>query len=777
MVSFNVVSQNIEELSMETKGVIWNYIKEELSNSLNIYYTSPLLEQENYMFKDAQDLNFKIIDQNSFHKIILYLFGLLSEVLPEINNQEFDFKKIKGEELEINYLDICAIIKFIKYIIEKNKRDANALFKFYSESKLPKFSHKNNEIEKNILKLMENTKNIKILNICLSNKNYVNPIENKSKINLAVIQLFCYFLGAIFTNALVINLDLNVYEINRCYSNRLNPYLIKEDNILEKAELYKEIFFGNLIFMKRLTELSKLNEINFKMYDSYQIELHQLMTKYLLNDSLDKSDKNIIKSNNKYAHKYRNSFPFFQHILSNKGNIFYKFNIKFNALDPLLFSYVNIVLVNYESLANISLSFFNFDKISPRKILINSYYYNYYSDGKKNPLIPKFCPERTNIKWDNDSKIYYGSIKNLKDFENKNMILLKDEVVLKELFPYFDYNLKSLLAIIEKKMQNKNIIINCLKLDFTISDNGNLDLNLYNNYNSSIICFLYNFFCILDANKEMIKIAELIILLDDFTDEKQYIVDSIKTRFPNNTSFNLNKIGTSQFTINLPNISLILPFHNFPMEGLTFLSINNLSFIDLNNLLQTLIEHKKLFPKLTSLIIGLNYMLEDFLPVIKKILKEYIFKKIMEFKLIIPSYISYDDIIDIVSNAKRSKNNESVFTFKLSNEKLSPNNDKQSSFLDELDIFRKYSKKKWQKMNIISEITIEEKNKFVISMETLDKNDINYYLSFIHCFNKIYNKNGNKKLDENQNKKIFENIFYYMGKFRKDSKKIFIDII
>ena len=778
LISFNPVSKKIEELSTENKGKIWNNIIDEMNMSLS-NYSKNLSIQEYYIFNDSKELNFQIMDENSFHKIILNFLGNLSESMQEINNQKIDTNKLEGEKLEINYIEICAITKFIIYLISKHKKESKTIFNFYSQSILPKISAKKNDMEQKLLILLEKTKNVKILSICLSDKNYKQSYSNKEKlnINLYVIQLFCYFFRAIFTNILVINIDLNIYEINKKYNTIQNPYWIKEDKILKDGETYKSIFLGNLIFMNRLSELPKITEIDIQMSDSYQIELHQLMTKYFQNNSLNENERRSNPASVKYSPIFKNNFPYFQHILSKKNQDFYKFDMKFNSLDPLLFSYVNIVLFHSTSLANISLTFFNFDKINPRKTLINSYYYNYYTEGKKNPLITKFGPDRTNIKWDKDSKIYFSSINTLKDYDSKNLILLKDEVVLDELFPYFNYNLNTLLTILEDKFQEKTVLINCLKLDFTLSGNGNINLNLFNNYNSSIICFLINLFSILEANKELSQVYELIILLDDYTDEKKFIIKSINKKFPNHASFNLKQIKLTQFTINLSNITNILPFHNFPMEKLTELNIDNLSFNDLNNILYSLTQYKDLFPKLKTLSIGLNYMLEDFLPKIKLLLKEYIIKKIYEFTLKIPSYISYDDIIDLINIAKRNQNSKADrFIFKLSNDILSPIIG-QDSFASELNKFQRNSKKKFSKMNIIAKFILKDLNTLVLSMKTLEKKDINYYLTLIYCFNKLYNKNGDKKEDKNQNQKIFEKIFYYMGKFKKEDKKIDIEII
>ena len=56
----------------------------------------------------------------------------------------------------------------------------------------------------------------------------------------------------------------------------------------------------------------------------------------------------------------------------------------------------------------------------------------------------------------------------------------------------------------------------------------------------------------------------------------------------------------------------------------------------------------------------------------------------------------------------------------------------------------------------------------------LNEKDINYYLNFIYCFNLCCKKNE-QKIDNNKN--IFENIFYYMGKYNEKDKEIEIEFI
>ena len=214
--------------------------------------------------------------------------------------------------------------------------------------------------------------------------------------------------------------------------------------------------------MNKLTKIETLNKVKFKLFDSYQIELHQILSKYLNNEN-NNNQNQITESGNSEKNKYldilQNKILFFDHILPNIGREFYELTIDFNSLDPLLFDYVNILLLRYSNIANISLKFFSFNKTSLRKTIINAYYYNLYSKDKNKPFPMKYYPEQSYTKWDNDHKIFYNYIDNINDNKNKNFLILKEEVLLNDIFPFFNYNLNSLLVVVEKKLEINKILL------------------------------------------------------------------------------------------------------------------------------------------------------------------------------------------------------------------------------------------------------------------------------------------------------------------------------
>jgi len=784
LISYDVISQSIKQLEEDQKNKLWMDLIEELQISVVNYATQKLSEQEAILFNFPES-SFLSGDKNLLNKTV---FNLVEEVkrsnnyLSYIAKQTIDFKLINKNEVLINYRQICAITNIIIFILESYHKKKDIIFKFYHNGILPpKLDFIINNMK--FSSFINIAKEIKLIKFCLSNKNYNSNYEEKKEqnnIDIYVIQLFCLFFNTFFENILIITIDLNIYEINNYFNLEKNPYKIKEKEILKQGNIYKNIILGNLIIMKKLSQLT-LSKFDFLMNDSYQIELHQLMTSSFLKDSFDIIDKkdDIITINNdkfNYSPLFQNNFLFFQHIFPKINKELFKFKMQFNSLDPLLFSYVNLVLIRY-ALAKISLSFFNFNQINIRKILINSYYYNFYSDGKKNPLLPKYYPNKVSTKWDNNSKIYYEHITNLNENENQEFLLLKEETIINELFPFFNYNLNSLLIILDNKIKDANNILNSIKLNFTSYGVGNINLNSYNNYNSSIICFIFNLFCILEKNKLISKLNKINIQLDNFCEEKEFIIKHIQNKIPyykKKKEFNLNELKLVCFSLNISNISLFLPFHNFPMEKLTTLVIDNLTYIDLNNLILSLTNHKNLFKKLLNLTIGFNYILEDFRNELHILLKDYIPKNLQTFILKIPSYISNDDIINLITLIKRNKN--TISTLKISNGDLSPYiGDKR--FIEAVNKFGIDLIKELNKRNVIATIKKKENNWFSLGFKVLNVKDINYYLKFIHCFNMLYKKSGQNINNKDKNQKICENIFYYMGKYKEDNQEIKIEII
>ena len=90
--------------------------------------------------------------------------------------------------------------------------------------------------------IIEKIKSIKNLNICLSNKDCKEVMKEKVMVNIGVIALFCLFFKAFFINLLILNFDLNIYEINRFFNKDLIPYKMIIKRIVQIGNHDKNIF-------------------------------------------------------------------------------------------------------------------------------------------------------------------------------------------------------------------------------------------------------------------------------------------------------------------------------------------------------------------------------------------------------------------------------------------------------------------------------------------------------------------------------------------------------
>lgn len=777
---YDVKTKNVKILNQNGKKAIYKSILDDLQKAISNYYDKEinLSEQETFLF------NFQESSKLSSDKSLFYstMHNLIEDIKKSKSYsyssvQSINIEILKGE-LKLNYEGICGITNFIIAVLfkelsknGKSKRE-KMLFEFTYRNKVPAFK---TELKKLTLsQLITRYENVKNINIALSNK---DRIKNKLNciIDINIIQLFCIFFKAFFKNVLTLTLDLNIYEINRYFNKEINPYKINEEEILRVGQIFNNMILGNLIIIQKF---GKAESLNFTMYDSYQLELQQLMIQYFakkINESNEKKRSQQVNNNEQtnYAVNFQNKFLFFQHILPGIGIDYYRFHINFHSLDPLLFSYSNIVLERYVTFSEIEIQFFNFNEVNSRKILINNYYYNKYKNEKENPL-STLENNNNNIYNDNDYRIYYNYINDICENENNNFLLLKNEAILNALFPSFNHNLNCFLTILESKMMDIKITLISLSFNFSSNNDEFTDLSEFNHYNTAIICFLYNFFNLLESYKsKKNSLSSLEIITDDFSDEKEFLIKNIQKKLSENKMkcySNLNELNITKLYLNIPNFSLILPIQNFPIKVLTELKLENITFNDLDNLVNTIKKTKNLFPKLKLLMIGFNYMMEDFRNNLQILIKDTRFPKLNSFTLSIPNDLSIEDIVELIICIKKNKNDHCKFLLQISNQIISP-------YIIEIKLphLKENFKKYFHQRNIITDIKLQN-NQFNFEMKMLDSKDINYYLKLIYCFNKIYSRNKMNNVKIKNKQKIFENIFYYIGKFREKNKKFNIEI-
>ena len=772
----------------------WKNINSDLQKVLENYKKNDLEHQEKIFF-DFLEKNLEDMTPSNLYKIIKKLMEKITDEMREngIKTGPVIFNK-SGNSFNLNFSNILSLSNIIIYIIENissKGKTSDIIYDFVYKGKIPPYKD-NKMIGQEISKVIKAFDNVETLNICLytnnkDNYNFHKKKEKQNKLNyfymdIKIVFFFGLFYKSFFNRVNTINFDLNIYPIDNCYINNANPYLINEENILMNGEEYKDIILCNLILIKTLQKFNYI-PMNFIMYDSYQIELHNILTNVFNNvnneDNNEIRERKLTLSGQKiknyfdvknnyynirkrtisatleenplylYSPKFNNNYLYFQHLLNFKQNTIFDISFNFNSLDPLLFTSINYVLIHFTCISKLNLGLFPPVKFNKRKTLINNFFYNKYSSNE----------HANNTYSTDDTKIYYQYLDNTNN-TNKNNFILKDEKLLNELFTLFNYNLIVLSIILEKKITE----LLTLSIDFSTYNNDSISLCNYDNYNCSIVCFIFDLFKILQTQKKNCKIKSLNILYDDFLDEKSYIVETIKRKIPSwNESFKLNELKINNINFNISNISLILPFENFPSAYLTELIISNLSYNDLNNMVNAFKNNKDIFPVLVKLDISLGIFVEDYKPPLEILLTECLPNKLSYFFLNIPFNINMKDLIDILYWIKLNKNCETKIEIKILNNDLSRCINKKYFINIVTNLFYENENAKYLKYkNLLLDYKSRDNKVINFGINKYQIKDLNYYYNIIFCLQKI-----NDRLKNVENINIFQNIFNFRGNFKK----------
>ena len=801
--SFLIFTPNppsITTMSSSNKQTQRKKIISNIKNILEDYKINDLANQEMKLFNFI-DEKLEGMNPSHLHKIIK---KFIDEIKGEMKKNSIKPSPISfpidRTEFNLTFSHILSMVNIIIYILENNTekgKTSEMIQNFIYRDKIPSFkeSKVNDQQISQVIKILNN---VKTLHICLYSGTKDNYYNNRKKdkpiktdafyMDSKVVFFFSLFYKAFFRDVLSINFDLNIQPLDEYFCKNNNPYIITEEQVLFQGRMYKDIITCNLIMIKSLQKIKYLENLNFKMYDSYQLELHNTLTHIFeinnIKDNIDnfsrkttmgkisgqkikniESIRNTIinkQRNNSamiddipimaYSNKYNNNYLYFQHLLNMNTNIFSNFTFDFNSLDPLLFSSVNDALIKFTCISKLNLIFFPHQKFNKRKTVLNNFFYN------------KWCPnkEQSDIYSIDDKKIYYQYLDNdntEKDNTNNDNFILKDEKLLNELFCYFNKNLQNLSIILEQQVNE----LLSLSIDFSTDNNDSLSLYNYDNYNCSIICFIFDLFKAFQIQMEKCQIKSLDIFYDDFLDEKLYVVDTIKKKNASwKNGIKLNDLKLNHINFNISNISLILPFENFPSVNLTELILSNLSYNDLNNLINAFKKNKDIFPVLMKLDISLGVFVEDYKKQLEILLKESLPQKLKHFCIKLPFNTSIHELIDILYWIKINHNNEVQILLKIINEEMSKHINKDYLINIVIDNFIR-NKSYLIKRNLVLDYKANADNNVItIEMNKYKEEELNNYYSIIYCLKKY-----NREIAKDEEKIIFKNIFNYKGNFRK----------
>ena len=731
IIIYNKENKKIEIIPKEKKD---NEITNKLTNiqQCNINFTLNLFN----LFSPHKLLLFKNIMKNKIiikeelsndekYKYIEHLYNNLQNYL-EIKNCNIEINDKKTLHLNINsFKSLTEFYMKIIFQINKNKLNLKeCINKMIIDGEYKTFISNEKIWNKTLYDYISYFKSIEFISFSLS--------DNFENFEIEIILLFYYLYDFLFK-------EVNKFYINLNIKNNYNSYQISKTKLVEFNEKNENLIISNLILINIISKNEKLKELFISLDDSNMNEFYSIFTKQFENDFLN--NITIFESS-----LYFKNFMYL--------NSIEKLSCEFVSLDPMLFIQNNeLILRFYNHLTDLKLFLFPYknNKINFRKILFNH-----------NCLKFKGKPIDNNINNYVDSMIIH---------ENKSSIkILNEEKIPKFLFDLFLENLNTLrmtldLLILSFKLESLEININPYPI-----------LEKYDLYTINIIFFIYNILLSL-KNSQKFKIFS--IECYNINNVKN-IVNKIKRSLINSDNNNINKTYEIDFSknekiselhFNLKNISHFFTFDKLPYINLKILSLENLDYFELIEYNNFFIKEKTKFINLKILKISVNdyfdYNKDEILIFFSSALPLYLEKLTFIFQVDITISFFINIINGFYKNEKIFSIQKNFFLF-FSIQELIPFKQRESFQKQTIKFFEN----KLIKNNILYKISfqnnsnnnlINNNNIIILQLYKFLKNP--YFINIIFCFNKILQKTNtnNRIIQETNFKKIFTNIFLFMG--------------
>ena len=534
----------------------------------------------------------------------------------------------------LNFFNILSNIKTINIVLfddveissikNKNSRD-NVITSLY-EYKLNQIS---NNSKTSINNKADLTSNIPL---------FFQPIiENdaakvkKETISSEYGYIFYLFLEFIFPNHLEVKLNLNMEKYLDKYRGKKIENI---DKIVTKYEHNLLLLLLTTYFISKNKNIQKLS--------------------ILTNDSLKYEIKNYLK-----IHQIcdKENFLFIDNFLRNSN--FYYFNLEFISLDYSLFERLNIIIFKSLSIKSLQITLFpktnNFNyhsKNSLKRIYLNGINEEIkiedqdeskLRDPTRESKLPIVSVDSVKLKTRNNNQVHHNSMNSFLDEEIYNLV---SNEVLTELFEKFNVNLRNLFLILESK-------VNILK-ELKIIVNPHFMIAEKIDYNSALVCFIYNVLKIIENMFNEINTFEIV--------SETIVLNYNLLGIPllnNKRKINLRKTNIQNFTFNLK-LDGYLNITKFIPESVIYL---NLVSISSEIFIEFVEKFKKRYQKYRSLVdlnLGVILTNREIDKLINSTITLFEISKPKSLEIIsftIKYVLQNEDINKVIKTIEKSKNN------------------------------------------------------------------------------------------------------------------------
>ena len=656
-------------------------------------------------------------DRSKFGKNLNNLNAERAELIKIISNQigsenpyNLNFQNNK-KKLVIDYLCLTSIANVIQKILRSIVNPNDFIHSIEEVIDKQNFcSIMNSEIWGYPLMQIKNELNqVTELTFKLSGNN-----DDEFEINYML--LFYYFYKALFPNVTSITIDFNLIQINKKYSELKNPTDFKDTKIKEISKNFDNLFLAYFL-LTCIISLSNdsLEKLKIKSPESYISENNHIIGK-------------------EYANKaYKEKIP------KEKGFILIKklmkiktikqLSFSINSLDKYLFKEILNFIALHREIEKLELNlFYKKTVFNKRKIFFNYFRGQEYFEIDPN-LIDKF------------GIIYYPYINK---FGDDIMNVLDEDKILDSIYPIFKKNLNHLKILLNQYI----ISLKEFHLDISPYD----ELSKFESYNVEIILFI------------------LVIL---FSFEKSQIIESIKLKCSNieylYVSHIMKKINNlitpklidlskcenlKNISIEMQGISLLFDFGLLPFDSLEKLELSISCLKDMEKISAFFKNHKHDFINLKQLNLSLplvydiNFTFKEFM----KILENLPFC-LQELHITNENLMKKEEVLEIIQKIQKNKNS---FNYELVCSCL----ELEEFFGKQMEDLKNFFNSKGN-INLSKFVLIDDEIRR-INLEFILPPDEGLKKSIIFSVNKILN--NSEETNNEKNKKIFLNIFKFLGK-------------
>ena len=685
------------------REIKWNF-----QEKVDLYFDIKLMKKVEALLGDKTKVQNKKIKSNEKAELIKVLYNNLPK--PKENTFKNNIKNDNiPNSLKIDYYCLQSIVNIILLMLDSVfcRTDYAIVINEVLDNNF-RYIMDVPYWGKSIMRFKDEFNEIETLTFSLS-------IAHDEEINLNYTILFFYFYRIFFKKVKYININLNASRINNIYNIDKNPYKIRESDVLLFCKKFENLFLSNFIITSIVSSYENLSALRITMSESFINEINHIFTEEFNNAPFKEMKAKKL------------SLIYFRQLM--KISSISKLIIVINSLDNILFKeIINLIALHIRPQV-LELELFTDAKyLNLRKLYLNYLISQDFHEMDPN-VIEKY------------QLIMYPYVESLEEVQ----LLIEEENIPDLLFPEFKKNMITLQLILSEAVKNLKHFF----LDATPYE----ELCKYDNYNIEILLFIYS---VLSSLETSTTIKTLLLKCGNISYTSVIQIKRKINNLEGDKLIDLSKLKELEsLTLNMEGISLFLDFNKLPNDNLENLEIDIYTLADMKALNEAFKNKKNELNKLANIKLCLAFnecdeIFEEFLKIL-----ENIPNNLKNLSIKIENNIGKLELLKIIKIIHKNMNEKTMnISFNINSKEL-----EGYLFKAKINGLKEYFITNDALFVGKCNYSIEPKN--LISLTCIKWPELDIIKNIIFMMNKKINMGEKAQIN---NKKIFSNIFNFLGK-------------